>query len=38
MMWLAHAVVLAALHGALRDVADQVGRHGYVILFGLIAA
>jgi membrane protein DedA with SNARE-associated domain len=37
-MWLTHAVVLAALHGALRDVADQVGRHGYLILFGLIAA
>lgn len=36
-MWLSHAVVLAALHGALRDVADQVGRHGYVILFALIA-
>ena len=36
-MWLNHAVVLAALHGALRDVADQVGRHGYVILFVLIA-
>jgi len=37
MLWLSHAVVLAALHGALRDVADQVGRHGYVILFALIA-
>ena len=34
----AHAIVLVALHGALRDVADQVGRHGYVILFVLIAA
>ena len=36
MQWVSHAVVLAALHGALRDVADQVGRHGYVILFVLI--
>jgi membrane protein DedA with SNARE-associated domain len=34
----AHGVVLVALHGALRDVADQVGRHGYLILFALIAA
>jgi membrane protein DedA with SNARE-associated domain len=33
-----HVIVLVALHGALRDVADQVGRHGYVILFALIAA
>ncbi len=33
-----HVLVLVALHGALRDVADQVGRHGYVILFVLIAA
>jgi membrane protein DedA with SNARE-associated domain len=33
-----HAIVLVALHGALRDVADQVGRHGYAILFVLIAA
>jgi membrane protein DedA with SNARE-associated domain len=37
-MWLTHAVVLGALHGDLRDVADQVARHGYVILFVLIAA
>ena len=37
-LWLSHAVMLAALHGALRDVADQIGRHGYVILFALIAA
>lgn len=36
-MWLTHAVVLVALHGDLRDVADQVARHGYVILFVLIA-
>ena len=35
---LAHAVVAAALHGVLRDVADEVGRHGLVILFVLIAA
>jgi membrane protein DedA with SNARE-associated domain len=35
---LAHAFVAAALHGALREVADQVGRHGLVILFVLIAA
>jgi len=34
----AHVIVLVALHGALRDVADQVGRHGYAILFVLIAA
>jgi membrane protein DedA with SNARE-associated domain len=34
----AHGVVLVALHGALRDVADEVGRHGYLILFALIAA
>ncbi len=33
-----HIVVLVALHGALRDVADEVGRHGYLILFALIAA
>ncbi len=35
---LAHAFVAAALHGVLREVADQVGRHGLVILFALIAA
>jgi len=34
----AHVVVLVALHGDLRDVADLVGRHGYVVLFVLIAA
>lgn len=34
----AHVIVLVALHGALRDVADEVGRHGFVILFVLIAA
>ena len=33
-----HVIVIVALHGALRDVADQVGRHGYAILFVLIAA
>jgi membrane protein DedA with SNARE-associated domain len=33
-----HIVVLVALHGVLRDVADEVGRHGYLILFALIAA
>ncbi len=33
-----HIVVLAVLHGALREVADEVGRHGYLILFALIAA
>ena len=37
-MAVAHLSALVALHGALRDVADQVGRHGYVILFVLIAA
>ncbi len=35
---MAHVIVLVALHGALREVADEVGRHGYVILFVLIAA
>ena len=35
---LAHVAVAAALHGALRDVADQFARHGYLILFILIAA
>ena len=35
---LVHAVVLAAPHGVLREVADQVGRHGLVVLFALIAA
>jgi membrane protein DedA with SNARE-associated domain len=35
---LAHAFVAAALHGALREVAGEVGRHGLVILFVLIAA
>jgi membrane protein DedA with SNARE-associated domain len=35
---LTHIVVLVALHGVLRDVADQIGRHGYAILFALIAA
>lgn len=38
MIGAAHLIVLVALHGALRDVADEVGRHGYVILFALIAA
>ena len=38
MIAVAHGVVLVALHGALRDVADEVGRHGYLILFALIAA
>ena len=38
MIALTHVVVLVALHGVLRDVADEVGRHGYVILFILIAA
>jgi len=33
-----YVVFLVALHGALRDVADVVGRHGYLILFALIAA
>jgi len=33
-----HIVGLVALHGALRDVADQVDRHGYLIIFILIAA
>jgi membrane protein DedA with SNARE-associated domain len=33
-----HVIVLAALHGVLRDVAGQVGRHGYLIVFVLIAA
>ncbi len=33
-----HVVVLVALHGVLREVADQVGRHGYIILFVLIAS
>jgi membrane-associated protein len=35
---LAHVAVPAALHGALREVADQFARHGYLILFFLIAA
>jgi membrane protein DedA with SNARE-associated domain len=35
---LAHVVVLGAVHGALREVADQFARHGYLILFILIAA
>ena len=35
---LSHIVLLAAVHGALRDVADEVARHGYVVLFVLIAA
>jgi membrane protein DedA with SNARE-associated domain len=34
----AHVIVLVALHGALGEVADEVGRHGYIILFLLIAA
>ena len=38
MIALTHVVVIVALHGVLRDVADEVGRHGYVILFMLIAA
>ena len=38
MIAVAHGVVLVALHGALREVADEVGRHGYLILFALIAA
>jgi membrane protein DedA with SNARE-associated domain len=38
MIGVEHVIVLVALHGALRDVADQVGRHGYAILFALIAA
>ena len=38
MLALFHIVGLVALHGALRDVADQVGRHGYLIIFLLIAA
>ena len=37
-MGAAHLIELVALHGALRDVADQVGRHGYIVLFALIAA
>jgi membrane protein DedA with SNARE-associated domain len=35
---LVQVVGVAALHGALRDVADEVARHGYLILFVLIAA
>ncbi len=38
MIALTHVIVIVALHGVLRDVADEVGRHGYVILFMLIAA
>lgn len=38
MIAVAHGVVLVALHGTLREVADEVGRHGYLILFALIAA
>ena len=38
MIALTHIVVLVALHGGLRDVADEFARHGYVILFVLIAA
>ena len=38
MIGVAHVIVLVALHGVLRDVADEVGRHGYLILFVLIAA
>ena len=34
----AHIVVLVTLHGPLREVADEVGRHGYLTLFALIAA
>jgi membrane protein DedA with SNARE-associated domain len=36
--FLMHVVVLAAVHGALRDVAAEVARYGYVVLFVLIAA
>ena len=35
---LSQIAVAAALHGVLRDVADEVGRHGLIILFLLIAA
>jgi membrane-associated protein len=35
---LAHVAVPAALHGALRQVADEFARHGYLVLFILIAA
>lgn len=35
---LVHLVGVAALHGALGEVADEVARHGYIILFILIAA
>ena len=35
---LVHLIGTTALHGALREVADEVAHHGYIILFVLIAA
>ena len=35
---LVHLIGTTALHGALREVADEVAHHGYLILFVLIAA
>lgn len=32
------SVIFAALHGALRSLANEFARHGYAILFGLVAA
>jgi membrane protein DedA with SNARE-associated domain len=34
----AFSVILAALHGALRYLTNEFARHGYAILFGLVAA
>jgi membrane protein DedA with SNARE-associated domain len=34
----AFSVLLAALHGALRYLTNEFARHGYAILFGLVAA
>ena len=35
---LVHLIGTTALHGALREVADEVAHHGYIFLFVLIAA
>ena len=37
MVAVVHVVALAALHGDLGDIANMVGRHGYLIIFILIA-
>ena len=38
MVAVVHVAALTALHGDLGDVANLVGRHGYLIIFILVAA